>query len=565
MVKRYLTLKEQILANRILCAIPIDPDGGGGDDGPGGTPPPGALPGLAGYLRPRYTSNLAVVEQMPAIDLLYEVIFPASRLFMTQGPNGKIRLHNRKPVDHGLGTAAFPVGDTVLDIDDVSAWISDLKYYLLIDPHTNESEIRIVTDANYSSSQNAVTLTTSHTGTAFTVTGFSGCDGNNTPATASVKINSFVHTPPTTYTVTLDGIAIQFIPSSGDTLASISSFLAGAFRGHPNLTRKFKIEWDGVDTVLFTARFGTLTVNAPLTLAHVAPVTNPATAPTLTAGAGSLPAGEYRIAYALRNEHGQTLLSPYKAITLTANQKITVSAISPPGGTTVVWYIVPEANSGKLRYHSENNGASFEIDAITDLPKLSAPLPPDLNRTGTEVMRIKFVVSDRGEVRSNIGAANVIKGTFEWDLGQREKTVNRIDLEYRDSAQDWRRVELRLRNDEHIAKIKNTEPYAINGQAIDNYFQAYRITAGELAIRRDADFFYRWSATREAHLLEEFDVGAITDASSGVINFPVSLEDIDIDPVGAGLPKLMFTARKFANIYYGDSVNQIEIPVVVEG
>lgn len=540
-------------------AAPIEPPPPPDDPPP---PGPGQLPGLAGYLRSRYTSNLAVIEQIPVLELLHKVIFPASRMFISQGANGKIRLHNRKPVDWALGTAAFPVGDTVLDVDDVSAWISDLKYYLLIDPHTNDSEIRTVTDANYSSAQNSVTLTTSHTGTAFTVTGFSGCDGNATPATASVVVNSFVAS--TTYTVTLDGVPIEFTPSGSDTIASISSFLAGAFRGHPNLTRKFKIEWDGADTILFTGRFGTLTINAPLTLAHVAPEANPVTAPTLTAGAGSLPAGDYKVAYAYRNEHGQTLLSEYKNITLSANQKITVSAISPPAGLTVVWYAVPEAGSTKLRFHSENNGASFEIDAISGLPLLSAPLPPDLNRTGTQVMRIKAVFSDRAETRSGTVRANVIRASFEWFLGNREKVVNRVDLQFRDSSQDFRLVELRFRNDEHIAKVKKTEPEAINGQAIDNYFQAYRIGAGELAVRRDADFFHRWSATREAHLLEEFDVVAITDSSCGVINFPVSIETIEVDPSTAGLPKLLFTGRKFANTLYDDSVVELEIPIVTE-
>jgi hypothetical protein len=525
-------------------------------------PPPGQLPGLARYLVSRYTSNVAIVEQVPVMEVLHKVLFPAGRMFISQGANGKIRLHNRKPVDWALGAAAFPVGDAVLDVDDVSAWIDDLKYFLLIDPHTNDSEIRRVTDANYASSQNSVTLATSHTGTAFTVTGFSGCDGNSTPATASVKVNSF--TASTTYTVTLDGTDVAFTPSTSDTVATISSFLAGAFRGHPNVNRKFKIEWDGVDTVTFTGRFGTLTIDSALTLAHAAPESNPVTAPTLTAGAGSLPAGSYQVAYAYRNEHGMTLLSEYRSITLTANQKITVSAISPPGGVTVVWYVTPEANSTKLRFHSENNGSSFEIDAIADLPLLSAPLPPDLNRTGTEVMRIKAVFSDRAETRSGMARANVIRASFDWQLGNREKSVNRIDLQYRESGQDWRLVELRLRNDAHIAKTKKTEPFSINGQAIDTYFQAYRIAAGELAMRRDADFFHKWSATREAHLLEEFDVVAITDSSCGVINFPVSIETIEVDPSTAGLPKLSFTGRKFANTYYDDSVAEIEIPIVTE-
>lgn len=511
-------------------------------------------------MTPRYTSNVVVSQPIEILDLLNEVIFPGSRMYMTQGANGKIRLHNKKPVDWALGTAAFPIGDTVLDVDDVSAWISDLKYFLLIDPHTNDSEVRAVTDANYSTAQNSVTLTTSHTGTEFTVTGFSGSDGNSTPATASIVVNTF--TASTTYTVTLDGVAIVFTPSASDTVASISSFLAGALRGHPNLNRKFTITWDGTDTVDLVGRFGTLTINSGLTLAHVAPVANPTADPVLTPTAsGSFAAGDYQVAYAFRNEHGQTLLSTYETVTLTANQKISVSAITPPAGCTVVWYTVPEEGSTKLRYHSENDGSAFVIDT---LPLLSASLPPDLNRTGTEVMRIKAVFSDRGEVRSAIGSSNVLRGSFEWMLGNRRKVVNRIDLQYRDASQDWRLVELRLRDDAHIAKIKKVENEEVNGQAIDNYFQAYRITAGLLAEKRDADFFHKWSATRTALLLEEGDVVAITDDGAGVINFPVWIQDISLSIPNAGMPRASFVGMKYANTLYDDSVVERAIPVISE-
>lgn len=538
-------------------AAPIEPPPPP-DDPPPDTP--GQLPGLAGYMVPRYTSNLVVSEPVEVLDLFNEALFLASRMFMSQGSNGKIRLHNKKPVDWGLGTAAFPIADTVLDVDNVSAWIADLKYYLLIDPHTNDSEVRVVTDADYSTAQNSVTLTTSHTGTDFTVVGFSGCDGDSTPATASVTVASFTAT--TTYTVTLDGVAIEFTPSALDTEASISSFLAGALRAHPNLNRKFLIEWDGIDTVDLTGNFGTLTVDAPLTRAHVAPVANPTADPVLTGIAGgTFAAGDYQVAYAFRNEHGQTLLSTFETVTLTANQKIDVDAITPPAGCTVVWYTVPEAASSQLRYHSENDGSTFEIDT---LPLLSASLPPDLNRTGTEVMRIKAVFSDRAETRANITSSNVIRASFEWMLGNRKKSVNRIDLKFRDSIQDWRLVELRLRDDAHIAKIKKVENEEVNGQAIDNYFQAYRIAAGQLAEKRDADFFHKWTATRTALLLEEGDVVAITDDGAGVVNFPVWIQDISLKISNAGMPMATFVGMKYANTLYDDSVNEVQIPVVHE-
>lgn len=534
---------------------PIEPPPPPDDPPP---PGPGELPGLAGYMRARYPCNVVISEPVEILDLLHEVIFMSSRMFMSQGWNGKIRLHNKKPVDWALGTAAFPLGDTVLDVDDVSPWIADLKYFLLVDPHTDDSEIRVVSDANYSTDQNSVTLTTSHTGTDFTVVGFSGSDGNSTPATATLTVNSFTAT--TNYTVELDGVEIEFVPSVSDTEASIASFLAGALKGHPNLNRKFRIELTATDEITFTGKFGTLTVDA-LTKAHVAPVANPTAAPVLTDAAGTLAAGDYQVAYALRNEHGQTLLSPYETITLAADKKIQVAAITPPAGTTVVWYTIPEPGSTKLRYHSENDGSAFEI---TSLPLLSAALPPDLNRTGTEVMRVKAVFSDREEVRSGTSRSNVIRASYEWLLGNRRKTINRVDLQYRESTQDWRLVELRLRDDEHIAKIKKVENEEINGQAIDNYFQAYRIAAGLLAEKRDADFFYKWQATRNALLVEEGDVVAITDDGSGVINLPVIVEEISLTTRNSGLPVASFTGMKYSTTLYDDSVVERAIPVIAE-
>lgn len=536
-------------------AAPIEPPP---PPNPDENPPPSALPGLAGYLRPRYTSNVVVSEEVNILDLLNDVIFLSSRMFMSQGADGKIRLQNKKPVDFAYGTASFALGATSISVDDVSAWITNQKYFLLIAPHTNRSEVRVVTDANYPTTQNSVTLTGS---TIFTISGFAGADGNNAPATASITVGAF--TASTIYNITLDGIQIQMTPSISDTTSTIAGFIAGAIRGHPALYRRFQIVWPGANVVNLTARFGTLELGtASLEKTHPAPQASPTAAPTLTAlASGTLAAGDYKVAYAYRNSQGQTLLSPYKNITLTVNQKISVSAITPPAGCTVVWYVVCEANSKKLRYHSENNGSAFEI---TSLPLLSAPLPPDLNRTGTEVMRIKAVFSDRGEVRSNIGSSNVLRGQFEWFLGNREDSVNRIDLKYRESAEDFRLKELRLRDDAHIARTKKILSKEKNGQAIDNYYQAVRIGTSLLAEAREADFFYKWDGTRKACLLEEFDVVAITDDGSGVINLPVSIEAIEINLSTAGLPSVNFTGRKFANVFYDDSPNDYTIPVVSE-
>lgn len=520
-------------------------------------PPPNALPGLGSWLVPRYSCNLAITEEIKLTDLLYDVIFVSSRLYLTQSHKGKIRIRNKKPVDWALGTAAFSATDTVVNIDNVQPWVFSLLQHLMISPHTDLTEIRFVTAANYSTSQNSVTLTTSHSG-VFTISGFAGCDGNSTPATATITVGTIVAS--TDYTITLDGFEIEFKPSAADTADSVASFIAGCIRGNPAVNRRFIAEVTA-NVVTITAHFGTLTLDTGLTNAHDAPVADPVTAPTLTAATGTLVAGWYRVAYSYRNIHGETRMSSFKSITLAANEKIQVSAITPPAGCTVVWYVSPEKTSTQIRRHSENDGSAFEI---TSLPLLSASRPPDINRTGSEILRIAAVFSDRADSRTNLTRSNVINASFEWLLGTREKSINRIDLKYRDANQDWRLTELRLRDDAKIAKLKQTNPREVNGQGIDNIFQAERIASGLLAEAVDADFFYRWSATREAGLLEEADVVAITDDSSGVVNMPVAIESIEIDLADASLPQWSFTARKYANTLWDDSQIERVIPMPID-
>lgn len=530
-------------------------------------PPPDQLPGLGGYLRKRYTCNVAVTEQLNAVDLLNDVIFVSSRMYMTQAANGKLSLKNKKPAPWAMGTAQFEATDTVLLVDNVADWIGDIDNWLLISPHTTSSEIRRVTDAEYSTTQNSVALSATDDDagvTVFSITGFSGCDGDATPATGVILVDN-LPAAATTCTVTVDTTEFSFVTSASDTLATISSYIAGVISSHPSLYRRFTVVWDEVDTVTLTARFGELTLETALANTTSAPITDPVTAPTLAASGTSTTflAGDYAVAYSYVNASGETLLSEFKTITITATQKIDVSAITPlPAGVSSVnWYVSPEPDSAKMRYIANNAGTAF---SITTLPRLSAQLPPDLNRTGCEVMRVAAVFSDRAVTRSATSRSNVIKATYSWLLGNREKSINRIDLKYRDASDDWRLVELRLRDDAHIEKTKKVSNLEINGQAIDNTDQAYRITAGLLAEKRDADFFYKWEATREALLLQEGDIVAITDGGSGVVNLPVRIEQLEFDLNNASLPVASFTARKYSSTLYDDSIVERTIPVVAE-
>lgn len=532
---------------------------------PGDPTDPPDLPGggsvsLGYYLRRRYTSNIVFTEQIKLVDALHDVLFVSARLYMSQNPrNGRLRLKNKKPADFGLGTAA--ISTTSCAIDDVSAWIGDLHGYVVLDPNTANSEAREVTAAAYSTAQNSVTLTASED----TVVGFSGCDGASTPATATVTI--ITPTPLTAKTVTLDGIDISFRPGAIDTEATCAGFLYAAINAHPMLKRRFVADWTpGGAVVTITGKFGTLTLDSAPALSHVAPLGNPGSGPSVSAptATGSLDPGVYHVGYTEYTARGETIISPLSTITISgSNKRISVAAVTPSGGATGInWYCSPGPGSFKLRRYKTNDGSAHTID-LADLPLQTSQIKPDLNRTGTEVLRVEALVTDRSLARSGTQRANALIGSFRWKLGDQAKAVNRVDFKFRDSTQDFRLVELRLRDDAHIAKIKKINNVEVNGQAVDNWNQAYRLAAGMLAEYRDADFFYEWESDNEALLLEEGDVVAITDDGAEVFNLPVRIESIEYQNTD-GFVKAVFRARLYTSTLYDDSVAERNIPVVID-
>lgn len=531
---------------------PIDPPD---VPGPPGDPPPTYVPGLAGNLVQRYSCNLVVSEEMKVVDLLHEAIFPSSRMYMSQGANGKLRLHNKRPADWALCEIALAVGDADIEIDDVSPWILDRSGYVLLDPYTRQSETRRITDAYYSTLQDLVVLTVS---ASMTKTNFLGRTAV-TPATATITVNSVNSSG--TETVTLEGVQISFNAGTADTTASIAAFITSTINAHPKLNRRFKAS-AAANVVTIAAKFGVVELEHGVSVSHSGPLANPTTGPTLAAASGgTFPAGIYRVAYSWVNGRGQTLLSPVASITLSANQKITVTGVTPPTGATVNWYVTPEAASKKIRLHSSNDGSGFTIDR---LPLLSDTLPPEINRTGCEILRVQAVFTDRFEPRANSIRSNVLRATYEWQMANRQKSVNRVDLKYRDNLQDYRLIELRLSDRESIDRIKKVNNVEVNGQAIDNEYQAVRVASSILAERVDSDFFYSWTSTREALLLEEGDVVAITDDGSGVINLPVMVQGIELDCSTAGLPKVSLNGQKYFTQLYDDSIAERKAPIVTE-
>jgi hypothetical protein len=329
------------------------------------------------------------------------------------------------------------------------------------------------------------------------------------------------------------------------------------------LQKKFSAEWIDGDSVRIYFNNGFLTLDSDLALAHPAGLADPTVAPTVTvASGGDIEVGSYWLSYSFTNARGETAIAPYgfAAVFTEGNKKFVVGSITKPAGVSSVrWYASATKNSRLLRLIKENDGTGFEL---TELPKMTAQNAPDHNRTAGEVMRIAAAFSDKEQALSKANKSNVIKASFKWRLGNRAQATNFVVLKFRDPSQDFRLVTLNLKDEAHIAKIRKTNKKEIDGQAIDSFSQAYRVASSILSEQLDADFFYEWSADREALLLEEGDVVVISDTGSGVINLPVRIESLTYSFNG-GFPIVNFVGRKYGTTLYDDSTIDRQIPIVI--
>ena len=517
-------------------------------------PPGGILSSFYTYvLRRRYTTNFSIDEEKPLVDILNDTILPASRMYFGIGTDGKITLNHKKPAPGGFTISAITADDDEITLDDVS-WYTEPTLAVL-DPYTSKSEIVNVTGIKYPTSLNSTTLTANGD---ITVTSFSGANNGTTPASATITVDDVGIG---SIDITLDGITFFYWQRVFDTPETLAGMISAAINGHPDLRRRFRAEWTGTDTVTVTTKQGVLLLDEGTLYAHEGKLADPTVTPTVSATTGgNLEAGIYSVFYAYANGKGRTNPSPYAVATVSANGRIQVSAITPPAGVDVLWYVSLGPKASGLRLVQRNGGAGFNIDTA---PGWSAELPPDRNTTGSEVIAVEAVFSDRQVDRAKADRANVLRATYEWSLGDREDPVNQVEVKFRDAAQDFRLVTLRLGDKENIDKIRETNSETVDGSAIDSWNQAYRLASNTLAEKRDGGFFYSWTSDRNAGLLKEGDVVAVTDDGAEIYNLPVRIEQIEVDIEG-GMPRFRFTARKYNYTLYDDSVAERLVPIVVE-
>lgn len=523
--------------------IPIENGGGGGGEDPTNPDPIGAVT----KYRRRYTSNIAFTETQKAIDALVNNIYVSARMFHTYSPAGKLRFNIKKPADNTLIRGDILATATEIPVYDILPWFLDLRGWVLVGSDTidGRSEIRVVTNAHYTTAGNSITLTASGGVTASGAT-FTGGTDTTTPATASLTC-----TDATTKTITIDGIPV-IVTQAGGTTATIAGLIKDAINSHSILSFYIKASWAGAAVVQLESKLGFLVV-APLEFDHDGPIASPTTAPTLTSPTGGhLAAGDWKVAYSYELETGETRISSVATTTVLALDKIAVAAITPPAGVTIVnWFLSRQEGSSVLKFVHTNAGAAFDI---SNPPLGTARFAPQANDTGEEVTRMDFVFSDRALTRTAQTRANIIADSFKWPLGGRQSSVNQIICKYREAVDDFRPTELRINDSRHQAKVGKKLPFELNLAAVDNFHQASRLANGKLAELRDADSFCSWGGGLESLLIDVGMVGCVTDFGSGLVNYMVRIEEKRVG--GTGIPTMNFIGRKYAKSLYDDDVNE---------
>lgn len=539
------------------------------------TDPPSTF-AIVNYLRKRYTANVTITDKVKLVDFLYDTLFRAARLYLVINARGKIEIRSERPADNGLLRSSTIVGATQVAIDDVSPWKTGallLRGKVLIGFGLITSEVRTVTSATYSTASNSITLVAAKTGTITATASGATFSGGTTSvsATGTVTIGG---TPAAgnTVTVTIDGRAVTYTLIAGDTTSTVARMVRDSINADETLKRFVKATWaSGSPTVVtITSKLGLLNV-AALANAHASATADPAAAPVLTQSAGgSLAAGIYKVAYTwVMANGGETLISPIASINVTASNKIDVASLLAAklaaGASSVNFYMSLEAGSDVLRLAQTGSGVATSING---LPVITNAPVPWRNSTYEEVIRVMMSFSDAGKnadgsvsaalTQAGLVRANITKDSFKWPLGSKQSSINQVIIKYREAKDDFALTELRVNDYVHQAKIGKVNPLKIDGAAIDNYHQASRIANSALSKNREGDWFASWSTSDpNAMLLEEGDVVSAGEASGGLVNEVVRVEEVKID----ASRNVSIVGRRYSTNMFSDTVVAHTIPL----
>lgn len=524
---------------------------------------PDLLVSIVRPYRRRYTFNAPINEKVKAVDFLRKTLYPAARLYDTINHRGAIEIKSERAADNAFLRAAASAGATQIKVDDVTRWKASLQGKVLIGLSLLTSEVRRLTSAQYSADGNSITLDVLAVGTITATKSGATLAGGSTSvqATGTVTIGG---TPEAfdTVTITINGIALVYTLDSFDTTNTVAAMLQTIINADSRLNRFIDALWNPATPTVVTikSKYGVLNFADALDFDHAGPTAAPVAAPTLTpSSGGSLPAGTYKVARAYVTAIGKTTVGPPASVVVTANQKITVSAITLPAGITDSYLYVSESpDSDKLLYIVSQQAAAV---VITALPNRENPGTPPWNSTAEETIRVAMSYSSNMQGPDILAQSGLTRGNmkdYTFPMGGEQSSVNVIKGSFRNASLDFALVPFTVKDRAHIAQVNGKEYVKeVDLSGVDNWNQAYRIANGLLSQNREGDWFNSLlTGTGEALLHDEGDVICASADEGGHINVATRIEELEVSP---DHEVKVIRARRYSTLMFLDEVRQHEI------
>ena len=161
--------------------------------------------------------------------------------------------------------------------------------------------------------------------------------------------------------------------------------------------------------------------------------------------------------------------------------------------------------------------------------------------------------------QAGLTRSNVKKDSFKWPLGSRQASINQVKIKYRSAKDDFALVPYHVNDPIHQEQVKKVYPLEVDGSAIDNFHQMYRIANWTLAKNREGDWFNSLGTGPQGLVLEEGDLICASDDSGGLVNVVTRIEELRIH---ANHDVSINQGRKYSTNMFSDDVRAEPIPLV---
>jgi parallel beta-helix repeat protein len=152
---------------------------------------------------------------------------------------------------------------------------------------------------------------------------------------------------------------------------------------------------------------------------------------------------------------------------------------------------------------------------------------------------------------------STIVGSLQYPLSDRQPSTNRVTLKYVDAPAGFEARELRINDYEHQDKVHRINNQDVDGSAIDNYSQAWRVGQWLRAKARDLGKFISFTADMQASLLEIGDVIAVSAGEVGLQCVPFRLIEITYEEND----EVSLVGQIYALGVYSDSAPQTTVTI----